>query len=239
MKRIVTMVVALALVAGVVGSARAAGNASAKIMLHGLSVTTKSQCTRTLNVPTAGCTGYDNGVSNLPLAGTAFRYLYLLVVNGSQAEGIAGLECGIGRTTTNDDLTGLDIYNWVLCATLEFQTPGTPWGAPGSGNLITWDSVNKCQVSGTAALGAVAVAGYFYCGAYSPECISVTPRPVSGFAKVANCASIEDVVYVGDTAHTFLGRACFGGPGGINPCGRELVVPVENTTWSGVKTFLN
>ena len=30
----------------------------------------------------------------------------------------------------------------------------------------------------------MAVAGYFYCGSYSPDCLSGTPRPVDGVAKV-------------------------------------------------------
>lgn len=231
MKRVLaTAILACFALVAVTTMANAAGNNNAKIMLHGLSVTTKSQCTRTQNVP-ATCAGYDAGV-NLPLY-PSLRYLYLLAVNGSQAEGIAGIECGIATTAD------FAVYNWALCATLEFQTPGTPWGANGSGNLITWDSVNKCQVGGNANIGAVAVAGYFYCAGYAPTCVTVTPRPVSGFAKVANCASIEDIVYVGDDAHTFLGRACFGGTGGINPCGRQNVVPVENATWSGVKTIFD
>ena len=35
------------------------------------------------------------------------------------------------------------------------------WPDPQSGNLITWDSTRRCQT------GSVAIAGYFYVGAYS------------------------------------------------------------------------
>lgn len=219
--------------------AAAAGNANGKIMLHALSVTTKNNCTRIVNpnnnVPATGCPGYDAGVSNIPLYPTS-RFMYLLAVNGSQTEGIAGLECGIA--STQPDFT---VFSWALCATLEFQTAGTTWGNNGSGNLITWDSINRCQVSGNALLGTVAVAGYWYCAGYAPTCVSVTPRPVSGLATLANCASIEDQVYTDpNDALTFLGRVCFGQPGGINPCGREIpTVPTEKVTWSGVKTIFD
>ncbi|HEX7880644.1 MAG TPA: hypothetical protein VF720_14610 [Candidatus Eisenbacteria bacterium] len=217
--------------------AHAAGNASAKIMLHSLTTTTKNPCTRATNVP-AACGGYDNGVSNQTLtSGTpAFHYVYLLVVNGSQVEGIAGVQCGINYNGA--EFVGVDVFTWSLCATLEFASTG--WPNAGGGNLITWDATTRCQTAGNATIGAVAVAGFFYMGAYTPDVMRVTPRPVDALAKVANCGSVEDIVFspAGDDAHTFLGAVGFGpGNTGINPCGRELVLPVEPTSWSAVKTL--
>jgi hypothetical protein len=219
--------------------AHAAGNANAKIMLHALSLTTKNQCTRPANLP-ADCTGYN--VSNQPLYPPSL-YTYLLVVNGSQAEGVAGVQCGIAFNGTPG--AGVDVFGWTLCATLEFASTG--WPQAGGGNLITWDSVTRCQTTQTNALvGVVAVAGYFYMGAYSNDVMRVTPRPVDGFAKVANCGSVEDIPYggapgeVATDGETFLGAVGFGpGSTGINPCGRERPVAVAPTTWSGVKNLLS
>lgn len=242
-------VLATAIVAGFAAmaistTAQAAGNANAKIMLHALPLTTKNQCTRVQNIP-VDCTGYNAGIHNLNATGATFYYAYLLVVNGSQSEGVAGLQCGIqyqNGVGGPADGIGVEVYGWSLCATLEFQTPAggaiTAWGGANGGNLITWDSVNKCQQGGNLALGAVAVAGYFYCGAYSPDVMRVVPRQVDNAAKTANCVSTEDPTYTSpNDAETFLGALGFGGPG-INPCGRELPVATEPATWSGVKTLI-
>jgi len=224
-------VASLALTTG----AHAAGNASAKIMLHSLTPTTKNVCNRAANVQ-ATCAGYDAGVSNQTLYPTNYHFVYLLVINGSQTEGIAGVQCGIDYNGAA--LQGVDVDLFFLCATLQFSSTG--WPQDGGGNLITWDATTACQVGGNATVGAVAVAGYFYMGAYTPDVMRVTPRPVDGTAKVANCGSVEDIVFAGDDAHTFLGAVGFGpGMQGINPCGRELVLPVETTSWSAVKTLID
>ncbi|HEX7880645.1 MAG TPA: hypothetical protein VF720_14615, partial [Candidatus Eisenbacteria bacterium] len=119
------------------------------------------------------------------------------------------------------------------------------WPQDGGGNLITWDATTRCQTSGNALIGTVAVAGYFYMGAYGNDVMRVTPRPVDGFAKVANCGSVEDIPWggaPGDVAtpgDTFLGAVGFGQSSGINPCGRERPVPTVDATWSGVKSLLH
>lgn len=239
MKRVLATVL-LAGVATVALStgAHAAGNLNAKIMLHALSLTTKNPCTRAANAPTT-CAGYS--VSSAPLYPPSL-YTYLLVVNGSQAEGVAGVQCGVDFNGAPG--VGVDVFAWSLCATLEFASTG--WPQDGGGNLITWDATTRCQTAGNATIGVVAVAGYFYMGAYTNDVMRVTPRPVDGFAKVANCGSVEDVPYGGspldagvNDGNTFLGAVGFGpGTAGINPCGRERPVGVESSTWSGVKNLL-
>ena len=219
--------------------AQAAGNSNAKIMLHALPTTTKNPCTRVQNVPTAGCPGYDAGIDNKALYPT-YHYAYLLVVNGSQVEGVAGVQFGITYDGPGAaDLAGVDIFGWSLCATLEFQSPSPAWPNSGCGNLVTWDAVTRCQTSGSPALGTVAVGGYFYLGAYAPAIMRVTPRPVDGLAKVANCGSVEDIVFTTpNDAQTFLGAVGFGQPG-INPCGRDLPpLAVTPSSWSGVKNLI-
>jgi len=241
MKRVLTSAVlaGVAMVALSTG-AHAAGNANAKIMLHHQAPTTKNVCNRAGNVPTTGCIGYN--VNNGPLYPTQYSFTYLLVINGSQTEGIAGVQMGIDYNGAPG--AGVDVDLFFLCATLQFSSTG--WPQDGGGNLITWDATTACQVNGNPLLGAVAVAGYFYLGAYSPDVMRVIPRPVDGFAKVANCGSVEDIPWGGaptDNAtdgDTFLGAQGFGpGSTGINPCGRERPVPVAEATWSGVKTLIS
>ncbi|MDZ4803356.1 MAG: hypothetical protein SGI90_00665 [Candidatus Eisenbacteria bacterium] len=216
--------------------AHAAGNVNAKIMLHALPTTTKAVCTRNGALVQSTCSGYDVGINNKSLAPT-YYFAYLLVINGSMTEGIAGVQCGIDFNPMVG--AGVDVFTWSLCATLEFASTG--WPQDGGGNLITWNATGpQCTAPpGNATVGAIGIAGYFYCGAYSPDMMRVTPRPVDGLAKVAGCGSVEDITYTSpNDGATFLGAIGFGQPG-INPCGRDLPpLGLENSTWSGVKTLI-
>jgi hypothetical protein len=243
MKRVLatTILAGVATVALSTG-AHAGPNANAKIMLHSLALTTKNICTRTVapntNVP-LDCGGYTAGVSNQSLA-PAYHFVYLLVVNGSTIDGVAGVQCGVDFDGV--EFSGVDVFTWTLCATLEFVSTG--WPQDGGGNLITWDATNRCQLTPPGPVGSVGVAGFFYMGAYSNDVMTVTPRPVDGFAKVASCGSVEDIPFGGaptdneTPGDTFLGSVVFGSGIGINPCGRERPVPVAEATWSGVKTLI-
>ncbi len=243
MKRVlVTMLLAGIATVGISTGAHAAGNVNAKIMLHALATTAKAPCVRAQNIPTAGCPGYQAGVDNIALYPT-LRYVYLLAVNGgwsttpSSTDGIAGVQCGISYNPAAT--AGVDVYAWVACGDLQFASTG--WPASGGGNLVTWNTGGtQCSTVprlGNALVGAVAVAGYFYVGAYSPDLMRVVVRPVDGAAKVADCTAVEDVVTGGIDAETFMGAVGFGRPG-INPCGRERVVGVEASTWSNVKNLI-
>ena len=224
-------VLASALVAGLAVLAlstdsNAGPNANAKIQLHLLAPTTKSQCTRLSATPPC------NGVIVQGNLYPQLYYAYVLVTDGNAQAGIAGLQFGIAYNGTTG--AGVDIYSWTLCATLEFQQPSPVWPSNGGGNLITWDSTNRCQVfePGGAGTGVVADAGYFYLGAYNPDVLAITVRPVDGVAKVASCVAEEDIV-AGTPSH--LGTAGFGGQPGYSPCG--LITPVQSTTWSNVKSI--
>lgn len=164
-----------------------------------------------------------------------YYYVYLVVARGDSMQSLAGVQCGIsydyGQPGNISDLAGIDIFAWHLCATMEFPTTSPSWPAPRSGNLITWDSIRNCQT------GALAVAGYFYVGAYSASFLGVYPRPVDNAAKVAGCDAVEVTLHGSE-----LGLAAFapGGPAlGCNPCldycwhsAGDVVLP---TTWSSVK----
>jgi hypothetical protein len=228
MKRMLASVLVAGLATVALSTVSQAGpNANAKIQLHLLAPTTKSQCTRLSATPACNAVVVQGGLA------PTYYYAYVLVTDGNATAGIAGLEFGIQYNGSPN--AGVDIFGWTLCATLEFQQPSPVWPASGGGNLITWDSTNRCQVfePGGPGTGVVANAGYFYLGAYTADILSITVRPVSGFAKVATCAAEEDIVTTGTPSH--LGSAGFGGAPGYNPCG--LITPVQPTTWSNVKSI--
>lgn len=184
-----------------------------KILLHVRPLTTKNQCTTwgdLTNCQSAVTQGQVGSASG------PFYYVYLLVATGPYRGvglggndlGIAGGQFGISYEATSS--SGIDIFTWNLCATLEFVSNG--WPQSGSGDLVTWDSTNKCQK------GEVAIAGYFYCGAYSNDTFRILPRPIDGKAKVADCNSQELAL---DPSQD-LGWASFSTSGdvaGFNPCG--------------------
>jgi len=213
--------------------AEAAGNAAAKIMLHVLTTTTKNQCSRPQNLP-ANCNGFAAGVSNLVLYPNVY-FAYPLVVNGSQVEGIKSAGFGIDYNGT--PAAGVEIYDWTLCA--DTESPMGGWPVPGTGNFISFSS---CQSGGNPSLGAVAVLGYFYCGAYTPDVFSITTHPVSGDAVVTNCVGQSDVIYEEARLNcSWLGRAGFGpGTAGHNPCNihEGFCYNVETTpaSWSRIKS---
>ena len=99
----------------------------------------------------------------------------------------------------------------------------------GTGDIVTWVTNQNC----TNTHKAFRVAGRFYMGVYSPDRFALTVRPVSGRAKVANCASSEDDLT--DNSQNPLGFADFGTGIGYNPC--LNIVPTVGTTWTGLKTL--
>ncbi len=201
-----------------------------KILLHLKALTTKNMCTTYSDL--ADCTtAITRGALATPGTGP-FYFAFVEVANanyrnsdlGGNNLGIAGVQFGINYNNAAN--TGVDVFTWNLCATLEFVSTG--WPAAGGGNLITWDSTNKCQK------GEVSIAGYFYCGAYTADRLALTARPVDGNAKVADCNSTEILLNAGED----LGFANFTASGeedGCNPCISTCITPVKPTTWSQIK----
>jgi hypothetical protein len=155
--------------------------------------------------------------------------VYLLAGEFAEIGGIeVGIDYGGGAADGAGDQVGVDVYNWTLCADLQFPSPTPAWPAPGSGNLMTWQSTH-CQFPPTA------VAGYFYVGAYTPDELRLAVRPGSGQAAVATCNSVETSL-----PPDALGSVQFSADGklaGINPCGRGTPVAVRGSTWSRIKSL--
>lgn len=205
-----------------------------KILLHIKGTTTKNACTAG---SVANCQTDPITQADLTPAEGPYYFVYLLAAKGA-SENLAGMQCGISYQTDQPsqdaDGMGVDVFGWTLCATLEFVQPGANlWPKPGGGNLITWDAILRCQT------GEVAVAGYFYLGAYSADKMSVKKRPADNAAKVARCDSAEEPP-LGVEDLGFISFSAGGTTVGCNPCvapGCEGV-PVEPTTWSNIKTLM-
>ena len=239
MKRLLSTALLGLLVAGMASSALAFDNRYASIALHITPVNAfpvGQACDR--NGLTAATV-----VAQTPQVSTPagpFFWTYLIVCNGSDSTGIAGMEMGLNYDGAAGGFGNpggpIQVYNWVRCADLEF--PIDNWPAPGSGNLLTWDRINNCQIAQSETgvpRTVIAIGGYMYMGAYAPSQMFVIPRPVSGRAQVADCESREDDITFYAPPH--LGTAGFGGASGYNPCGAPT--PVEKTTWGGVKSLIN
>jgi hypothetical protein len=236
MRPTLPLVTAAGLVIGLAGAVLAAPlDGRPKILLHVKIPNAKNACTAWGTLADCREATVRSGLSTP--AGPYF-YAYLMAARGNLPT-LAGLQCGItyqaGQAGGMNDGIGIDIFAWTLCATLEFITPETnAWPRPGGGNLITWDPVNTCQA------GDVAVAGYFYLGAYSSDVLRVLKRPVDNSARVADCLWIEPPpLEAGD-----LGFAAFSAGGaepGCNPCLIDCLnspMPVTPTTWGGVKALI-
>lgn len=224
--------IVLALQVLVVPPSSAGPNANAKIVLHSARVD-RPQCGNPAASPP--CSGIVAQGDLYP----AVHMLYVLVTDGDATAGLAGVQ--FGATYNDAPGQGVDVFIWTLCATLQFPEDG--WPASGTGNLVTWDPVHRCQrmEPGGAGTGVTAQVGFFYCAAYSADTLRIVPRPVDGAAKVASCAAFEDVVESAEVRPnpSHLGFAAFSPGGtaqGYNPCG--LVTPVRSATWGRIKAMV-
>lgn len=213
MKLVYRTLIAACLVAALASTATAGENANAKILLHLSEPVAKNICA---NVP-ADC---KNAVTS-GMVGN-YYYAYVCIGNHSDSVGVAGVEFGIDYNGTVGQ--GVDVFSWNLCGDMNFPSDGFP-GA-NTGNIVTWVRTTNCQVGPTTV-----AAGYFYIGAYTADRMTIIPRPVTGFAKVADCNVREDDLT--GKIPSPLGYVDFGGGNGYNPC--ATVVPVQQATWSSVK----
>jgi hypothetical protein len=205
----------------------------ASILLHVTSVTTKNTCS--FGSIESCSTAVVKGRISTPDSGPF--YLVHVLVNRGALPTVTGLQFGItydnGLVNGRQNGSRIDIFDWTLCAALQFSTPSPAWPNPGSGTIITWDRFDQCQT------GYTAVAGYFYLAAYSADILKITPRHLDNKAKLADCDAIEFLL-----AEANLGYAAFSenlSTEGCNPCFTSCTeaVPVVRTTWSGVKTLFH
>ena len=202
-----------------------------KILLHVGGVTAKNACAAGTLVNCADA--IVSGDIATPESGP-YYFVYLLAARGDLA-GLSGFQVGLTYEEGNvDGMTngvGLDIYEFVMCARGFFgPTPSPLWPRPGSGTILTWDYDNDgCQTGDTSLMG------YFYVGAYSPDTMTLIPRPIDGVAKTVTCDNEENVIDPDDLG--FVAFSPSAATPGCNPClgPCEDATPTQRITWSGVK----
>lgn len=223
------------------GLGHAAGNAGAKVLLHLSDPVLAGRCSGPQSHP--ACQDVDTSGDLYP---THTYYAYVLVADADPVEGVAGLIFGIDYDNGTGDGSGVDVFSWTLCATLELGIPSPVWPAPGSSNRIFWDTTTRCQVNepGGPGTGVVAPGGYFYCGAYSPGSFRIRHATTSSSSEnnrvtLYGCSQAIDVIY--DLSNppipSTLGWIRFSGAGnepGYNPC--AAAIPVESVTWGRIKS---
>jgi hypothetical protein len=163
--------------------------------------------------------------------------IWLVVCNGSDSLGVKGVEFGIDYDGALG--SGVDVNSWILCADgLEFPMEG--WPAAGTGTLVTWTT---CQDESSIDTGdvlnhqVIAPAGVFQVTAYGRSFLKVTPRPVTGLAKVADCLAAEDVVSGQKPSQLGTAGICQGAKG-YNFCGAKSLA-TQSATWGGIKSLYN
>lgn len=219
--------------------ADAAVSRKPKVLLHIKALTTKNQCT----VPVA-LNGDCTTALNQGNVGTAYHMQVVVDLGDSVGTivannptdpnaGLGGVQFGITYPGQFDPVgtTGINIFGWTLCGALEFAMPG--WPGPGTGNLITWNTVTDCRRSRLNA------AGYFYLTAYSSGTFQLVPRQADmpPIAKFADCGAFETNLTPGE-----LGHAAFSAGATTTACNPCLVtcpgiVAVRPTTWSSIKAL--
>jgi hypothetical protein len=238
---------------GVASLAFAGDNANAGISLHITNPPAKAtNCVN--NAPDFGGQGGKKIVTKgLPCTSGQFGEfdVWVLVCNGSDSLGVAGLEYGIEYDGAFG--SGVDITSWQLCADLEFTSGGYP--AAGSGNLITWEPSQNCQNDPAEFHGfggggqgdtnpngkqgvrgsVIAVAGVFRVNIWGSDTMEITPRPVSGKLAVADCRAAVDNLTNKLVARGGIAAFC-SNYNGYNFCAKGALAGEQETTWGKIKT---
>jgi hypothetical protein len=162
--------------------------------------------------------------------------VYLVAARGYPDPGIAALSCGIEYDPQPQ--RGVDMFGWTLCADMEFTNAGAhgEWPASGGGNRIVWSALDACQRTVIHPDGVHAIAGAFYVYAYSPDRFCVTSNAnILGGPELAVADCSAQVTYI-STYMMFDACIGFGGVSVDNPCKWTVPIPVDRTTWGGIKT---
>jgi len=217
---------------GLASVALAGENANAAISLHITKPTSKSTQCSSFSFQQNATDPFDT--KGQPCSnGTGSFDVWIVVCNGSDSVGIAGAEFGIEYDGAAG--SGVDITGWKACSDLEF--PQDDWPQSGSGNLVTWAD---CQLTNLVqnppqARTAYAVCGVLSVSVYGQDQLAITPRPVSGRLKVADCNAVEDDITDAVVARGGIATFC-SNRSGYNYCkGKNL--PGQEATWGKLKTM--
>jgi len=199
----------------------------AAILLHVVPATAHTTCD--------GPSSLDSVITfqNLGPNGAEHSVVYMIASPNATTQEICGVQAGIAYDATRDGHAGVEMQAWHLCADMEF--PDDNWPASGTGNTVTW--ANQAYATD------VNVMGYFEVFVHGASTMSVTPWPISGVAKIANCSSLEYTLVIPPDR---LGWVSWGGAGfgldtnGCNPAREPCVtasVPTQAVTWGRLKNL--
>jgi hypothetical protein len=215
---------------GLASVALAGDNANAGIALHITKPSSKLVNCAAFSIEGKATNPFDT--MGQPCANGAGSFdVWVVVCNGSDSVGIAGAEFGIEYDGAEG--SGVDVQIWRGCADLEY--PSDDWPASGSGNLVTWAECQATNLDPKVPKSAYAVCGVFHVDVLGQDEMQVTPRPVSGRMKVADCAAVEDDITDAVVARGGIATFCTNRHGYAYCHGK--VLPGTEATWGKIKTL--
>ena len=230
----------------------AGANADAGVSLHITSPPVKATNCDTDAPDFKGAGGQKIDTRGLPcFQGQTGEFdVWVLVCNGSDSIGVAGVEFGIEYDGASG--SGVDVDNWTVCADLDFSSGGFP--SAGGGNIVTWNRVENCQDTNAELHGSgkdadgnkggkvevpnsvIAVAGVLRVSIYGSDVMEVTPNPTNGRMKVANCNAAEDDLTDAVVPRGGIAAFCSNFDG-YNFCAGGALAGAQETTWGNIKTL--
>lgn len=175
--------------------------------------------------------------------------VWVLVCNGSDSLGVAGVEFGLEYDGATG--SGVDVFGWTRCGDLDFDSGGFP--ESGGGNIVTWVTPENCQNTNAEVKGGgkdsegnsglqevpnsvIAVAGVLRVFVWGSDVMEVTARPVSGKLAVANCFAAEDDLTDAVVPRGGIAAFC-SNFNGYNFCSGGALAGTTETTWGNIKTL--
>src|SRR5262245_57702970 len=218
---------------GLASVALAGENANAGISLHITKPTSKATKCSSFTFQGQALDPFDTKGQPCSNGSGSFD-VWIVICNGSDSVGLAGAEFGIEYDGASG--SGVDITGWRACSDLEF--PQDDWPQSGSGNLVTWADcqlTNLVTTGGSSGNTAFAVAGVFSVAVFGQDQMEITPRPVSGSLKVADCNAVEDDITGAVVSRGGIATFCTNRQG-YNYC-KGKALPGETKTWGQIKTL--
>jgi len=175
--------------------------------------------------------------------------VWVLVCNGSDTVGVAGVEFGLEYDGATG--SGVDVDSWTLCADLDFTSNGFP--ESGGGNAVTWEFVGNCQNTNAEFHGSgspdsteggkrpvpgsvIAVAGVMRVFVAGSDVMQIVPRATTGQLAIADCSAAEEDLT--DSVVPRGGIAAFcSNFNGYNFCAKGALPAEQTTTWGNIKTL--
>jgi hypothetical protein len=231
MKRALVAILFGCMTLGLASLAMAGDNDQAAIVAH-ITPSGAFSCTPPGLTANSLVTAANDG-NGCSLAANSSWDVWLLVCNGSDSTGVRGAEFGIDYNP--NPYGGIYVNGWTRCADQDF--PDANWSIPNTSspasNVVTWIPSN-CQIDNSEPFvprTVIAVMGALDVWLYSPDILSIIPKPQSGRAEIADCSGAQETILGFSPSHLGYSEFCLGA--GYNPCG--LPTAVESTTWSRLK----